>query len=160
MILRDRIPPWPNTFRFIWGQCRVNCNYLLVSDDQYPHNLTLHLGHESLQQHPILTNKRTKQQMCKFTCVYWIEYELDAPSCISVVLWIHMKWLHSHSRSNYQFWSCGSDSWGVSQRGKCVQLNSHQSVPWHTCDIPRYSKTIIITSSSHTSLSKTIIISF
>lgn len=149
-----------HTFRLIWAQTLVKCTYLLVSHDQYPHNLTVCLGHEGLQLHPILRNKRTQGDKCKCTWVYGTEYEPNAPSCVSPVPWIHMKWLHSHLRSNYGFWSCGGDSWGVSQRGKPVQLNSHQSVRWHTCDTPRYSKTIIITSSSHTWLSKTIIVSF
>lgn len=95
---------------------------------------------------------RTKHNTCKFTCV-----------CVCWHLPVSVRsheYTWSGCRSNYRFWSCGGDSWGVSQRGESVQLNSHQSVRWHTRrHIPRYSNTII-PSSSHTPSSKTIIMSF
>ena len=86
-------------------------------------------------------NQTNKEQHGHLAPVYWFECLIRAESS---AMNTHMKWLQSHLRSNYQFGSCGGDSWGVSQRGKSVQLNCHQSVPWRTCDIPRYSKTIIV----------------
>lgn len=141
---------------FQWNPCfKEGCTYLLVSDDQHPDNLAVHVSHESLQWHPVLKKEKEANKLCVnlHVCVELKTSSVQVP-------WIHMKWLHSHFRSNYQFWSWGSDSWGVGQRGKSVQLNSHQSVFWHTCDIPRYSKAVIIPYSSHTRWSKSIIISF
>lgn len=57
---------------------------------------------------------------------------VNTHTCVDRAAWIHMK-----RRSNYQLWSCSSDSWGVSQREKPVRLNSHQAARWHTFHTPR-----------------------
>lgn len=106
--------PWETDSSWFKGQWRVNWTYLLVPHDQYPHNLTVHLGHEGLQPHPILTNSTTTQDPCG-----WGRTEVNTEaSRVCLLPWILMKWLHSHLRGNYRFWSCSSDSWGVSQRRK------------------------------------------